>query len=434
VAKSIMDDAVPAALREGVWTGESELLLGPNGENIPVSQVIIAHPSRDAEHAYFSTIMRDITEHKKFEESQRFLLDASRAFSGSLEVDAVMRSIAELTVPSHADYCGVYLIGEDGTIARKIVARAARAVGNVRALPPGKQPDPVIAEVLKRGEPILLTDLTDASFKKLVSSRHLDQLRKAAHCSAMYLPLRTRQGLSGVIYVRRHEPGHKYDTHDFSLAKEFAGRAALAIDNAHLFQQSQAATRLRDEVLRVVAHDLRNPLNTISLSADLLRELPRTDPQLWEKQLEVIIRSVAYADRLIQDLLDVARVQAGKLSMERTSINPDMLLRQVIEQLQPAAAQKSSELRTHMPEHLPPINVDRHRMEQVLANIIGNAIKFSPEGSTVSISAAREGNVIRVSVEDHGPGLSASEITHLFDPFWQASKTAGGIGLGLPIA
>src|SRR5262249_39716539 len=119
--------------------------------------------------------------------------------------------------------------------------------------------------------------------------------------SVMLIPLRARDRVIGLICLGIAGANRQYTSHDFALAKELALRASLALDNARLFQESREATRLRDEVLRVVAHDLRNPLNTISLSADLLEEVIPAENTEWHKRLDVITRSVRYADRLIQD-------------------------------------------------------------------------------------------------------------------------------------
>jgi signal transduction histidine kinase len=188
-------------------------------------------------------------------------------------------------------------------------------------------------------------------------------------------------------------------------------------------------------VLRVVAHDLRNPLNTIALSSDLLREqLPRGGRSNWANTLEIITRSVQYADRLIEDLLDVARLEVGKLSLDARKTDSHALLIEAIELHKPMAVQRDVRLRTEITESLPAISGDHHRLLQVLSNLISNAIKFSPSGSTVTIHARREEDALHVSIQDQGRGLTESEIPHLFDPFWQARKGTGGVGLGLAIA
>jgi PAS domain S-box-containing protein len=438
-ATRLLREAVPAAEKEGVWTGESELL-GSTGDRIPVSQVLLAHRPMSGDVSYYSTIMRDITEHKQFEDGGQFLLEASRAFSGSLETDEVLRSITDLTVPSRADICVVNLIAEGGSVERVAVAHAdpahAQIAHELRLHTVGKEPDPVIQEVIRQGEAVLIREVTDEWLAKLTGgSRHLDLLTQVGVHSMILTPMRGRDRVIGVLSLGAARPRRRFGYYEFALAKGVSGRAALALDNARLFQQSREATRLRDEVLRVVAHDLRNPLNTIALSSDLLNEqLPRERQTDWAKTLGIISRSVTYADRLIEDLLDVARMQVGKLSLEPQPTDARALLSEAIEQQKPMAAQRDIQLRTEVSEPLRAISGDRHRLLQVLSNLISNAIKFSPNGSTVSIHACHEADAFRVSIRDQGRGLTEKELPHLFDPFWQARKGMGGAGLGLAIA
>lgn len=436
-ARRVLQEAVPTALREGVWVGETELL-GPDGEHLPVSQVIVAHRDSTGRVEYISTIMRDITDRKRMEESQRFLLEAGGAFSGSLDMNTILRSIAELSVPDLADCCTVDLV-TDGLVERAAITRIrpdGRRTLRQRMHPSGKEPNPVIAEVVSSGEPRIIPEMTEEWMKKLThDGRHLGLIRDTRPRSLMIVPLPGRDRVQGVITFMMMRQGKHYDAQDLSLATELASRAGLALDNARLFQESRRATRVRDEVLRVVAHDLRNPLHTISLSADLLREqLPREPAAPWTDTLEIIGRSVAQADHLIGDLLDVARIQAGKLAIEPRPTDTRELASEAIGMQESHAAQRGIELRDDIPQTLPSIHADSHRVLQVFSNLIGNALKFSPAGSTVTVGASVSDGAVRFSIHDNGPGIAESDLPHLFDPFWQARAGTGGAGLGLAIA
>jgi signal transduction histidine kinase len=142
---------------------------------------------------------------------------------------------------------------------------------------------------------------------------------------------------------------------------------------------------------------------------------------------------VEYADRLIHDLLDVARMQSGKLTLDAQATDPRALVHESVELQKPMANQRRIRLEPVTTEDLPPVEADRHRLQQVLGNLLANAIKFSPEGSTVSVIADLQKDSVRFSVKDEGPGIAPQEMPHLFDPFWQARKGAGGAGLGLAI-
>ena len=221
---------------------------------------------------------------------------------------------------------------------------------------------------------------------------------------------------------------------DLAVAEELAGRAALAVENCRLYVESRQATRTRDEVLRIVAHDLRNPLNTIGLSAGLVREILPHGMAGERRQLDIIERSVGRANRLIQDLLDVARMEAGRLTVNQAPVETGLLIREAVELHRNLAAEKSVRLDTDVRPDLPPVSADRERVLQVFANLIGNAIKFTPDGGRVTVRAEGVDGRVRFSVTDTGPGIPEQQLRRLFDPFWQARAGVEGAGLGLPIA
>jgi GAF domain-containing protein len=243
-----MGEGIPATLQQGVWQGEAELL-GARGEHIPVSQVVLAHRSSAGEVAYFSTIMRDITDRKRLEDTQQFLLEASRAFSGSLEIDAVLQSIIDLTVPARADFCAIELLSQDGKIERTAVfpvdPAARPRAGQIRL--DGSAPHPLTEHVIRSGEALLIGAVTDEWLSKTIGQgRHLDRMRKLAPSSLMVVPLRGRDRIMGTICFCITKSDKRYLAHDLALAEQMAAPATLALENARLFQQSREATRVRD--------------------------------------------------------------------------------------------------------------------------------------------------------------------------------------------
>ena len=216
---------------------------------------------------------------------------------------------------------------------------------------------------------------------------------------------------------------------DLRLAQELAHRAALAIESARLYAVAQRAIQARDDVLGVVAHDLRNPLNTINLQADMLLEGEGRDRKVGE----VILRSVTRMNRLIQDILDVTRLDAGQLTVERRRLSTIQVLLDVVEAQRPLADAKGIALLVEIEPDLPDVWADRDRLLQICENLIGNAIKFTKHGSVTLGAAARDGEVL-IWVKDTGIGLSPEALPHLFDRFWQAAADRHqGAGLGLPI-
>jgi signal transduction histidine kinase len=198
--------------------------------------------------------------------------------------------------------------------------------------------------------------------------------------------------------------------------------------------EARVAGVTREEVLRIVAHDLRNPLGTILMSADLLSE-PFLTEELRAKQAAVVKRTGARMNRLIQDLLNVARIDTGGLSAEMKPIPPAQLVANAMELMQPLAAAKSLELENAVTEGMPDVNADSERIGQVFSNLIGNAIKFTPSGGRITLAAALTDGRVWFSVTDTGPGIPPEQVARVFGPFWQARRADNrGIGLGLTIA
>lgn len=197
--------------------------------------------------------------------------------------------------------------------------------------------------------------------------------------------------------------------------------------------ETEAALQLRDRVVRIVSHDLKNPLHTIGMAAELL-EMPLTDEQRG-KQLEIIQRTVARANRMVNDLLDAARLQSGRaISIARTPLEVQPLLAEAIEAFRFQAERKNQELSLDVPDAIPPVLGDRDRLDQALSNLLGNAVKFTPEGGRIRLTAAVHADGVSISVSDTGPGIPAELMAHLFEPFAQARETASfGTGLGLSI-
>ena len=208
------------------------------------------------------------------------------------------------------------------------------------------------------------------------------------------------------------------------LAEESAARQAA-------FERQQELVRSRDEILGVVSHDLRSPLTTIALSAQLI---PGGSSDEQTEHVQTIVAAARRMERLIHDLFDVTKAEQGKLSIRRDTIDPAAVARDVIASHQPIAASKQIDFKTSVAADLPQVCGDGDRLDQALTNLIGNAFKFTPAGGVVQLSVAQGDGKVRFEVSDSGPGIAPGDLPHLFEPFWQAKKTAHlGAGLGLKI-
>ncbi len=208
------------------------------------------------------------------------------------------------------------------------------------------------------------------------------------------------------------------------LGEESAARQAA-------FERQQELVRIRDEILGVVSHDLRSPLTTIGLSAQLI---PGSSSDEQTEHVQTIVAATRRMERLIHDLLDVTKAEQGKLSIRRDAVDPTAIARDVVASHQPIAASKQIDFKTSVAEDLPQLCGDGDRLAQALTNLIGNAFKFTPARGVVQLSVAQRDGKVCFEVSDSGPGIAPNDLPHLFEPFWQAKKTAHlGAGLGLKI-
>jgi signal transduction histidine kinase len=197
--------------------------------------------------------------------------------------------------------------------------------------------------------------------------------------------------------------------------------------------RAEAAIRSRDDVLAIVSHDLRDPVSTIRMAADLL-EMPISEEKKAQ-QIGVIQRSAERMNRLIGDLLDASAIEAGRFHVELEPMALLPILRETGRMLDGAAAQKQLRFECVAPTDLPDVRGDRDRLLQVLANLVGNAIKFTPEGGAIAVGARRGAGEVIVAVEDTGPGIAEEDLPRIFDRYWQVGRRRrGGAGLGLAIA
>jgi signal transduction histidine kinase len=285
--------------------------------------------------------------------------------------------------------------------------------------------------VTRSGRAELYEEIPDALLlQAAVDAEHLRVIRALGFRSAMVVPLSARGRTLGAATFVAAESGRRYGQADLAMAEELGRRAALAIDNARLYDEAQRAIRARDEVLAVVSHDLKNPLEAVTLSAGLLLRAPES-PRV-RRHAEALRRSAARMDRLIRDLLDLSAMDAGKLRIEPRPERIGAVVEEALGVLAPIAAEKAVVLSARLAGEAT-VSCDRERVLQVLSNLVGNALQFVERGGHVTVAAALAGPMVEVAVEDDGPGIPAEDLPHLFDRYWK-SRSRRGTGLGLAIA
>jgi signal transduction histidine kinase len=239
----------------------------------------------------------------------------------------------------------------------------------------------------------------------------------------------------GALTLVTSGSGRRYDEADLSLAADVARRAAIVVEHARLFHEAEQATRARDDVLAVVAHDLRNPLHTVTMAVSLMLENTPIERTQERRQVEIVRRAADRMNRMIQDLLDVKRMESGRLTVEMKPEAVDAIVTDTVEMLRPLASGSAIVLEALVPENLPRVIADAARIQQVLSNLVGNAVKFTPRQGRITVCAERLEGEVRFGVIDTGPGIPAEQLPHIFGRFWQAKPSdRRGIGLGLAIA
>ena len=253
----------------------------------------------------------------------------------------------------------------------------------------------------------------------------------------MTVPLQARGDVLGALAFFSSDPDRRYDQADLALAEDLARRAGLAVDNARLYREAQRAIRARDEFLSVAAHELKTPLTTmLGFAQMLLRYLTpdgQADQRIVQRALQAIEQQSERLSRLVTRLLDIARIEGGRLMMEPIVTDLVPLVEGVVDTMQATTAQHRLVVRT--PTRLAAL-VDPLRIEQVLTNLIDNAIKFSPQGEPIDVELSVNSiGMVRLTVTDRGPGIPPEGRQRIFDRFYQARSgdLASGMGLGLYI-
>jgi len=407
-------------------------------------------PIRDAEGRVIgaSIIARDITylkeaeaARKRADTEQRLLAEVATIVASSLDRRATLAAVARSVVPLFADLCLIDEVTEEGATERREVVFAdeekQRTLGDrVRRFTPGPGWRTPQAKALESATPLFVPEITDPLRDGVAQNEaHAEVMRASGVRSMIVLPLCARTTVLGVLTFVVGDSGRRYSAHDLTLAEEVGRRVAAGLENSRLYEEAQRAIRAREELLAIVSHDLKNPLGVIIMSAALMEVSGHAERRRARKHIEAIQRSAARMHHLIQDLLDTASIEAGGLSLERRRLAVFPLIHETIEAMQSLAASKSLVLRIELPPDLPDISADAGRLQQVFANLLGNAIKFTPDGGTISVRAELADGDIRFSVSDTGAGIPEKELPHLFERFWQVRRTARrGTGLGLSIA
>jgi len=432
---------VLAVMRTGEpFRAADDLLTRKDGTRVPVRYS--SAPIRRGGRTVGAVVaFQDVTVERRITERARFLAAASEQLAGSIDFDETLSSVTRLALPFLGDWCMVVLVGEDGVPRRVAVeahdpglASSARAM--LERYPIDLEAEHGVGRVLRTGAPELIPAVDDfAGRSGTTSQTRAALLRRIGLRSFLAVPLRARGRLLGVLDFGIAGAQRRFGAEELAVAEELADRCALALDNARLHRKVREAVRAREDTLAIVSHDLRTPLGTIRAAAEVVRRSAPPDEhgEPARRAAATIARVSGQMSRLVGDLLDLASIDAGRLSMAPGHLAPEDLAREAAEAVQ-ALADEAGVRVAVAGRAAPRVDADRERIQQVLVNLLSNAIKMTPRGGTVRVSyEARRGAVV-FSVRDAGPGIAHEHRGRLFDRYWRGGVGYRGTGLGLSIA
>ena len=386
------------------------------------------------------------------ERKTRYLVTVGDILATSNSSDERLRALVHVVVPEIADWCALDVIDEQGNTRQVAVAHVDPAkVALARELGERFPTDPHattgVPEVLRTGKPELHPEIGDDLLAGLaVNEEHLALLRKLGLRSAVIVPLIARGRTLGALTLVLAESDRRFRAEDVDFAMEIARRAAVAIDNAMLHEQTlnalaaaQEANHAKAQFLAVMSHELRTPLNAIGGYAELLRTGIRgpVSPE-QAHDLDRIMYSERMLLSLINDILNYAKIEAGRVQITLARASVKELLETVESVIVPQLGAKEQVLTVSDPSPELTACTDSEKVRQILLNLLTNASKFSPRGARLSMSAHDAGSEVHITIEDNGPGIPQERLMMIFEPFVQLDRSLTsdqhGTGLGLSIS
>jgi len=415
-------------------------------EHKPPRLLVQVRPLTEAETVYARALGLEQAARAEVEAAERrqsFLYQAmTTLFAHAPDPQGMYTLLAHLAVPDLADWCLVDAVEQGPWVSRVAVAHLdPTQVESARALSTRVERRPALVgvlRVLQTGEPELVSAVTDSLLRAAASEpEHPEMLQRLEARSYMIVPLKARGHTLGAVTFVSSTSGRRYGPSDLALAEDLCVRASLAIDNARLFGESRRATRAREDLLAVVSHDLKNPLGVVQLASALLLRGSQGKPgaEQVQKQAGRIQSAGERMARLISDLLDWGRIEAGGLPLEPSVQDVASLAHEALESVRPLAEARGLKVMAELPTGDVRVRCDRTRVLQVLGNLLGNALKFTPEGGELTVGARVQRGEVQMWVRDTGAGIRAEALPHVFERYWQAKEAESrGTGLGLYIA
>lgn len=420
---------------------DRDLFTHRNGARFPVSYMASAL-FEGGRHTGALLFFDDISARRRAEAMQLCLSNATSVLAEELHCAAAFRRLAQVAVPLLGDICLCDAVAASDSVSR---------LGHAHVDP---TQEAELEGLLRHATSTFTGPIADVIWRRMsgVFPRIDERWRREMLADPADRRMFTKLGIGSLMIVpvtlgertigalsfafvgsrRRHGPA------EVSLANQLACRAAFALENGRLYEQSQRALADRDRVLGIVSHDLRNPLSLIMMGTQRLEAGRREGAERrreFSQLLPVIQRASARMLRLVEDLLDYASIDAGKLGLSLAHEDPASILEEAVASFAPLAEARSLMLTASAGAGLPPVRCDRERIIQVLANLVGNALSVTPTPGAIVVTASLQGQAVVFEVSDTGPGLSSAQLQHVFERFWRSEDVHySGTGMGLAIA
>jgi PAS domain S-box-containing protein len=445
------EDAVLDSIRKGKRVDHFETLRRRrDGRLLPIS--LSVSPILDANGTVIgaSKIARDISDRKRAEqqaaralERDAFLAEATLLLTSSLDYEQTLRALSHLAVPYLADYCAFDVVTAEGAVSRVATAHVlpekAQIAEELRARDDDDDAPTNSRRVMRTRTMLFVPEVTDAML--LASARgdeeRLTRIRSLGLVSYLCIPMVAHDRVLGAMTVANAESGRRLSDEDVRVAQDLAARCALSIETAQSYQQLQSANRLKDEFLATLSHELRTPLNAVLGYARMLQTGAIAEEKV-PQALEVIDRNAGALAQIVEDVLDVSRIVLGKARLKVEPTDVAAVVEDAVATVTPAVDAKGLTLKCSLGHGTATVSGDHSRLQQVIWNLLTNAVKFTPRGGKIEVRVNQNEAHVDVIVSDTGIGFPKSFQPHLFERFRQAesgtTRLHGGLGLGLAIA
>jgi PAS domain S-box-containing protein len=433
-AYQVLQSRIELALSGQIVNFEDRVSYAPNNSRY-VSVTYIPDGDERGHVRGFFALVSDISERKKAEDARAFLVEVSRVLGASLHYENILDELPKLVVPQFADFCTLTTLGRDSNLPPAIINPSDTIPVESAYRAPFYLEAGLVDSVLASGDVQFMSLAVDGPAKRSIEDNSQSTNSGSFGSRSIVLaPMIAHNRKIGVICLGYSQSGRTYSESDVPLIRELANRTALAIDNAQLYKRAQQAVALRDEFLSVAAHELKTPVTSLrGFAGVILRQIRKgqvPEAERLQSILEALDAQGERLGRLINHLLDVTNIESGQLRLHRMVADVGAIIHRVVQIAKEATQLHFFELELG---ELLTANIDPLRIEQVVTNLVDNAIKFSPNGGVIRIQAsAYDDRRIRIAVTDHGVGVPPEHRQRLFERYYRVpDRYYQGMGLGL---